>query len=64
MPIEDDDDDQTSGDELFGAAYEDMIYRDSTDDGVDVDLFDDSHRRHRIRAGRGSPAARAVGWNS
>ena len=26
------------GDELFSAAYEDMIYRDSTDDGVDAEL--------------------------
>ncbi len=29
------------GDELFSAAYEDMIYRDSTDDGVDASLFED-----------------------
>jgi hypothetical protein len=31
-------DDET---DLFGAAYEDMIYRDSTDDGLDADLFDE-----------------------
>ncbi len=27
--------------ELFGAAYEDMVYRDSTDDGLDADVFDE-----------------------
>jgi hypothetical protein len=27
-------------DDLFGAAYEDMVYRDSTDDGVDSEIFD------------------------
>ena len=27
--------------ELFGAAYEDMVYRDSTDDGFDVNLMDE-----------------------
>lgn len=31
-------------DELFGAAYEDVVYRDSTDDGVDGSIFDfESH---------------------
>ena len=56
-------DDEEDGDELFSAAYEDMIYRDSTDDGVDASLFEDrSERRHRFRAGRRGPAARpAVG---
>ncbi len=34
----DDQDDETE--ELFGAAYEDMVYRDSTDDGYDADLID------------------------
>ncbi|HVT29877.1 MAG TPA: hypothetical protein VHE81_17800 [Lacipirellulaceae bacterium] len=34
----DDDDDEVE--ELFGAAYEDMVYRDSTDDGYDADLID------------------------
>jgi hypothetical protein len=28
-------------DELYGAAYEDMVYRDSTDDGYDADLIDE-----------------------
>jgi len=27
-------------DELYGAAYEDMVFRDSTDDGYDADLID------------------------
>lgn len=30
------------GDEIFSAAYEDMVYRDSTDDGRDADLIDES----------------------
>lgn len=29
-------------DELYGAAYEDMVYRDSTDDGFDADTIDES----------------------
>ncbi len=33
------DDDETE--ELFGAAYEDMVYRDSTDDGFDADILDE-----------------------
>jgi hypothetical protein len=37
-PWDDDDDD---ADELYGAAYEDMVYRDSTDDGFDADLIDE-----------------------
>jgi hypothetical protein len=28
-------------DELYGAAYEDMVYRDSTDDGFDADMIDE-----------------------
>ena len=28
-------------DELYGAAYEDMVYRDSTDDGFDADIIDE-----------------------
>lgn len=31
----DDDDDDDAGEDLFGAAYEDMVYRDTTDDGVE-----------------------------
>ena len=27
--------------ELYGAAYEDMVYRDSTDDGFDADMIDE-----------------------
>jgi hypothetical protein len=43
--IEDEEDDSESwsddDEELFSAAYEDMVYRDSTDDGFDVNLLDD-----------------------
>jgi len=28
-------------DELYGAAYEDMVFRDSTDDGMDADIIDE-----------------------
>jgi hypothetical protein len=38
-PWEDEDEDEV--DELYGAAYEDMVYRDSTDDGFDADLIDE-----------------------
>src|SRR5882757_7021781 len=42
---EDDDDeeewDDGEVDELYGAAYEDMVYRDSTDDGFDADMIDE-----------------------
>ena len=31
-------------DDLFGAAYEDVVYRDSTDDGVEGSIYDTSHR--------------------
>jgi hypothetical protein len=34
-------DDEDDGDGLFSAAYEGMIYHDSTDDGVDASLFED-----------------------
>lgn len=34
------DDDEDSGEELYSAAYEDMVYVDSTDDGVEGSLFD------------------------
>jgi hypothetical protein len=34
-------DDDAEVDERFGAAYEDMVYRDSTDDGFDADLIDE-----------------------
>ena len=33
--------DDDEGDELYGAAYEDMVYRDSTDDGFDADIIDE-----------------------
>jgi hypothetical protein len=34
-------DDEDQEQELFGAAYENMVYRDSTDDGLDADVFDE-----------------------
>lgn len=41
-PIDDGDSwSDDDGDELFSAAYEDMIYRDSTDDGIDAGILDD-----------------------
>jgi hypothetical protein len=33
--------DDEEADERFSAAYEDMVYRDSTDDGYDADLLDE-----------------------
>jgi hypothetical protein len=33
--------DENEADRLYGAAYEDMVYRDSTDDGFDADLIDE-----------------------
>ncbi len=38
VPWEEADDE---AEELYGAAYEDMVYRDSTDDGFDADLIDE-----------------------
>lgn len=42
---EEEDDDDTwhdaEAEELYGAAYEDMVYRDSTDDGFDADIIDE-----------------------
>lgn len=41
---EDDDDESWEEDEtehVYGAAYEDMVFRDSTDDGFDADIIDD-----------------------
>ncbi|MBC8869924.1 MAG: hypothetical protein H8E44_10925 [Planctomycetes bacterium] len=35
-----DEDDEEQKEELYEAAYEGMVYRDSTDDGVDSELFD------------------------
>jgi hypothetical protein len=32
--------DQEDEQDLYGAAYEDMVYRDSTDDGVDSEIFE------------------------
>jgi hypothetical protein len=34
--------DDDTPDELYGAAYENMVYRDSTDDGYDSELMDES----------------------
>lgn len=39
---EDEDWDESEIDELYSAAYEDMVYRDSTDDGRDASLMDSS----------------------
>jgi hypothetical protein len=39
--LEDEPWDHDDEDELYGAAYEDMVYRDSTDDGYDADLIDE-----------------------
>jgi hypothetical protein len=39
------DDDGAEGD-VFGAAYEDMVYRDSTDDGMEGEIFDDEDATH------------------
>jgi hypothetical protein len=33
--------DEEEGEELFGAAYDEMVYRDSTDDGNEGDIVDD-----------------------
>jgi len=39
--VEDDDDDDEAGGELYEAAYEEMVYRDSTDDGNEGDIADE-----------------------
>lgn len=55
LPLDAEDDDSEGGDdeeddepwrdeeaeELYGAAYEDMVFRDSTDDGFDADIIDE-----------------------
>ena len=43
-------------DDLFDAAYEDMTYRDSTDDGFEGDMLEGGQETGRLRAGRGSRA--------
>ena len=40
---EDDESDEDEDGELFQAAYEEMVYRDSTDDGQEGDLADDGY---------------------
>ncbi|MCH5376820.1 MAG: hypothetical protein JJ992_22870, partial [Planctomycetes bacterium] len=42
-PFEEDTDDSDAEDGLFSAAYEDVVYRDSTDDGIESELIDDGH---------------------
>lgn len=37
---DDEEEDDETEQELFDAAYEDVVYRDSTDDGIDSELFD------------------------
>ena len=39
-PVEDEDDDEEDSESLFGAAYEDMVFHDSADDGVEGPIFD------------------------
>jgi hypothetical protein len=36
----DDEDDDNEGEDLFAAAYDEMVYRDSTGDGVDADMLE------------------------
>lgn len=38
----DDEEDEDEDEHLYSAAYDDMVYRDSTDDGVEGELFDTS----------------------
>ncbi len=38
------DDEEDSGKSLFDAAYEDVVYRDSTDDGFDGEVYDSESR--------------------
>ena len=47
-------------DDMFGAAYEDVTYRDSTDDGFEGEMFEGGgdQRGHRLRAGRRGRADR------
>lgn len=39
-PEHDELDDDDDADDLYGAAYEDVVYRDSTDDGIEGSIFD------------------------
>ena len=41
---------------LFGAAYEDMTYRDSTDDGFEGEMLEGGAGPQRLRTGRGGRA--------
>ncbi|MCP4191466.1 MAG: hypothetical protein GY768_12645 [Planctomycetaceae bacterium] len=40
LDAHEDQDDDEDDEDLFGAAYEDVVYRDSTDDGIEGSLFD------------------------
>ena len=40
--LEEEDEEEDEEDDLFGAAYEDVVYRDSTDDGIESSLYDTS----------------------
>ena len=50
--------------ELFAAAYDEMVYVDSTADGVEADMLEGRIGRaeDRLRAGAGRPARCASGW--
>lgn len=39
--LNEDGDDEEDDDDVFRSAYEDVVYRDTTDDGVDSDMMDD-----------------------
>ncbi len=45
-PDDEDSDDEEEEDDLYGAAYEDVVYRDSTDDGVEGEIYDTSSFSH------------------
>jgi len=40
---EDDEDEDDDEDDIFGAAYEGVVYQDSTDDGVEGEVFGEEH---------------------
>jgi hypothetical protein len=40
-PFDEEEADDDNKEELFSAAYEDMVYRDSTDDGIESEIADD-----------------------
>ncbi len=53
---EDEEDESDDEDNVFGAAYEHVTYRDTTDDGVEGDMYRDRTLGHRVRDGRGGGA--------